>query len=472
MDHIRVALIGNVDSGKSTLVGVLSKGHLDDGRGKARQHVFRHKHEIENGRTSSVSNEIIGFCNHQQILENQKQTHENNSEMKKRWTQIVEKSDKIISLIDLCGHEKYLKTTIYAMTSLIPDVAIVVVGANMGVQVMTKEHLCIASSLNIPIMVVITKIDIAPSHILKDTKTNLKKILKSMNKMPLFVQGENTDYNMMIQGLNSGRVVPIFMVSSVSGEKIDCLKNTLCELPKRQQPKQQSNGKYYTFQNVFMVDDVYYGVAGTQCVVSGLLKRGQIQVHEHLLFGPDATGNYFPVAIRSIEYMRTNVENIEGGQTATLSLRNVKLPKLKGEHVKQNEKQIEHRKGMVLLKVDEYMQALANNSLQSQKTQHVCLSFRSFVAEIMLLHHQTTIGVGYETMIHTGVIRQSAVLTHILTHHTSKSSQESCQSLRIGDRARVQFKFLFFPEFIEKGSIFIFRDGRAKGIGKIKKVLQ
>lgn len=33
---LRIAVIGNVDSGKSTLVGVLTKGLLDDGRGAAR----------------------------------------------------------------------------------------------------------------------------------------------------------------------------------------------------------------------------------------------------------------------------------------------------------------------------------------------------------------------------------------------------------------------------------------------------
>lgn len=34
--EIRVAIIGNVDSGKSTLVGVLTRSMLDDGRGLAR----------------------------------------------------------------------------------------------------------------------------------------------------------------------------------------------------------------------------------------------------------------------------------------------------------------------------------------------------------------------------------------------------------------------------------------------------
>ena len=43
------------------MLGVLVKGGLDDGRGKARVNLFRHKHEIESGRTSSVGMEIMGY---------------------------------------------------------------------------------------------------------------------------------------------------------------------------------------------------------------------------------------------------------------------------------------------------------------------------------------------------------------------------------------------------------------------------
>lgn len=59
--EIRIAVVGNVDAGKSSMLGVLVKGDLDDGRGKARVNLFRHKHEIETGRTSSVGMEIMGF---------------------------------------------------------------------------------------------------------------------------------------------------------------------------------------------------------------------------------------------------------------------------------------------------------------------------------------------------------------------------------------------------------------------------
>ena len=62
-DDVRVAVIGNVDSGKSTMVGVLTKSIMDDGRGSARKQVFNFSHEAANGRTSSIGQEIMGFDN-------------------------------------------------------------------------------------------------------------------------------------------------------------------------------------------------------------------------------------------------------------------------------------------------------------------------------------------------------------------------------------------------------------------------
>ena len=54
-------MLGNVDAGKSTLLGVLTHDELDNGRGRARLNLFRHLHEIQTGRTSSISHEILGF---------------------------------------------------------------------------------------------------------------------------------------------------------------------------------------------------------------------------------------------------------------------------------------------------------------------------------------------------------------------------------------------------------------------------
>ena len=55
-EEFTVAVIGSVDASKSSTIGVLcNPGLLDDGRGKARSLVFKHKHEHETGRTSDVS---------------------------------------------------------------------------------------------------------------------------------------------------------------------------------------------------------------------------------------------------------------------------------------------------------------------------------------------------------------------------------------------------------------------------------
>ena len=60
-NYIRLCVVGNVDSGKSTLVGVLTKGILDNGRGSSREKVFNYAHESETGRTSSIAQEIMCF---------------------------------------------------------------------------------------------------------------------------------------------------------------------------------------------------------------------------------------------------------------------------------------------------------------------------------------------------------------------------------------------------------------------------
>lgn len=53
-----------------------------------------------------------------------------------------------------------------------------------------REHLGIALALNVPVMVVITKIDICPPQILEQTITQLTKILKSpgARKIPIFIK--------------------------------------------------------------------------------------------------------------------------------------------------------------------------------------------------------------------------------------------------------------------------------------------
>jgi GTPase len=44
----------------------------------------------------------------------------------------VVRASKVITMVDLAGHERYFKTTAYGLTGHLPDYACLIVGANAG----------------------------------------------------------------------------------------------------------------------------------------------------------------------------------------------------------------------------------------------------------------------------------------------------------------------------------------------------
>ena len=60
-EQLRVTLTGPTTSGKSSLLGTLSTATLDNGRGKSRLSLLKHRHEIVSGVTSSVAQELISY---------------------------------------------------------------------------------------------------------------------------------------------------------------------------------------------------------------------------------------------------------------------------------------------------------------------------------------------------------------------------------------------------------------------------
>ena len=106
--NIRIAVVGNVDAGKSTLIGTLVSSSLDDGRGKSRTSIMKHRHEIESGRTSTATTHLMGFRSSGQPIAGRDQIRANK---RKGEDEIARESYRVITLMDLAGHEKYLKTT-------------------------------------------------------------------------------------------------------------------------------------------------------------------------------------------------------------------------------------------------------------------------------------------------------------------------------------------------------------------------
>lgn len=417
--ELRVAVLGNVDAGKSTLLGVLTQGEMDNGRGKARLNLFRHLHEIQSGRTSSISHEILGFDSQGRMI-NYSALH--------TAEEICEASTKLITFLDLAGHQKYLKTTIFGMTGYSPHYALLVVSANTGMVGTAKEHLGLAMALQVPILVVVSKIDICPPHVLQRTLNQLDTILKSPGcKKVLMRICTQDDAITAASNLTSENITPLFLVSSVTGEGLELLTKFLNVLSPCMNTKERE--RLMQEQTEFQVDETFR-VPNIGCVVGGLLTKGIIREGDRLSIGPTDNGNFINSMVQSIHRNRAPCRIVRAGQSATLALTEFETAPL--------------RRGIVLL----------NPTLKPQ----ACLYFQ---ANIYVLFHTTTICRGFQTTIYIGNVRQTVTIEGIMAKP---------KGIHTNENATVMFKFLKHPEYLSVGARLLFREGRTKGIGQVTQI--
>ena len=428
---IKVAVAGNVDSGKSSLIGVLVNGKNDNGRGAARTSVFNFPHEMKSGRTSSIAHHILGYDNKGNIV-NYDTSH------KQDWREIVKKSSKIISFFDLAGHEKYLKTTILGLSSSIPDLCIITIGANMGITRMTKEHIFLCVMLNIPMAIIITKIDICKNReeVMTNTILDLKKILKlpGIRRMTYKIN-DKEDILLASKNKNNNSMVPLFFVSNVTGEGIDLIKKYLNFINKH-----KNNRNTYNKNVEYHIDTIFF-VSGVGTVVGGHLKYGTIKVGDKLYLGPYTENNtYESFIVKSIHVKRTLVEEVRSSCYACICLKKVLRKNI--------------RKGQVLLG-----ELTPKNAV------------REFDADISILKsHSTTIKKGYQPVLHCSTVRQAAKIIEINKKISSKKNETNDSILRTGDKANVRFRFSYRKEFIKVGNKILLAEGKIKILGVITKI--
>ena len=427
--RVRLAVVGNVDSGKSTLVGVLTKGIFDNGRGSVRKVVFNYGHEAEKGQTSSIGHEIMGF-NSEGVQQLPDRFIENKN---KYWAEVTKKSSKIVVLLDLCGHKKYLKTTIFGLSGLVPDYSMIIVGANTGeIARMTQEHLGITLALKIPFFVVVTKIDMAPENVLQQTIDKLEEVLRSqrVRRIPTRVKTKE-DLITCAENLPNNRICPIFLISSVTGEGVDLLKNFIFLLQNRNETnkmlKKPSDPVEFAINENFLV-------AGVGIAVSGTVMAGTIKLNSVLLLGPDKSNAFRTVQVKGIHKERVSVDKTVAGEMACLAIK----PTNKKEILTRDD----FRKGMVLIDA-------------SLKTEPVW----EFEADVIILHHATQVQAGYQAVVHCGVIRQSV-----------KVQSLSKDILRAGERGLIRFKYLCNAEYMKTGSYILFREGEIRIFGVVTRL--
>ena len=431
VEECTIAVCGPVDAGKSSLIGVLTSGKLDDGRGMSRNRILKHKHEQDTGRTSNITlNPLFyNYKNNKITLMN----YEKNKNLLEIEMKSNKNHDKIISLIDLAGHEKYLKTTVYGVTGMFPDYGIVVIGANTGITKLTREHLGILIYLKIPIVIIITKIDMAPKHIYKKLCNRIKNLLskKTFGKVLYFIsesEKKNDETKHYIDKMIDNKdIIPIISISNKDGTNINNLHKIIYNLPPRKKWEKD------TINGSIVYIDSKFNVPGIGTVVSGTTKGKDIKIKDKMFIGP-FNGKFHEVVIRSIHNsIRENVQSIGNDVQACFAIKST------NSKISIDKNMI--KKGMVLL-----------DSLENWKNNIT----KEFEAKITILQHSTTIRNGYSPIIHCGPIRQTAQI-----------KIDKNVILRINDSYIAKFQFKFNPEFLEKNMIFFFRDGNTKGVGEI-----
>jgi small GTP-binding protein len=463
--EVRFGIVGQVDAGKSTLLGVLTheKNHdlseefteennfLDDGKGKARATILRHKHEKETGRTSSRTQRCFQYEN------------------------------KVINFVDLAGHEKYLNVTTSGLSGSILDYCLVVIAADQEtIPRMTKEHIALATAYRLPIIIAVTKIDMTPTDgMLKKMTDRIEKMMGSKaagKKYPIHVDNEDAlDECAMCIGQKKAKiddefcghqmcidnhtklgksedddenpvkciahnVCPIFKVSSKTGQGIVELKKFITKTIHRRNWEEKVDEK-----PIFTIDGKY-DVKGVGVIVSGNLKSGTVKVGDQLLLGP-LGGRFKNIQIKGIHNnFQQNITELKAGFSGCFWVKGYKGDKVTKKEIN------------------------ADTVIIEDKT---CVN--SFKAIVRIMHHPTTIKKSYEPVIHCLNIRQAAKIIKIckcVQDPETKKITEGIElkTIRAGDPAIIYFRFLFRPVYMEKNVPLTFREGRTKGTGKITEI--
>ncbi|KAH6895111.1 hypothetical protein B0T10DRAFT_206749 [Thelonectria olida] len=334
--QLRVTFTGPTTTGKSSLLGTLSYGTLDNGRGVSRLCLLKHRHEVISGRTSSITQELIGYKAGAIV----NYSHGNTES----WMDIHNYSEdgRLVFVCDSAGHPRFRRTVLRGLMNWDPHWLILCIAADeadpshggygatssaqdvLGVTAagidLAKAHLNLCLKTGVPMAIVITKLDLASKKILLKTMTKVLNAIKDAGRTPKILQPDPTQHvdlkevpsrdREKVQELlkdisRSGsmtQVVPIVLTSAVNGKGIGLMHALLENLPLPPTPTARDFvGMALNPEQpkcLFHIDGTFnlpasYGTLagnGTQfdqgIVVSGHLRFGRLSVGDRIVIGP------------------------------------------------------------------------------------------------------------------------------------------------------------------------------------------
>ncbi|KAL2011979.1 hypothetical protein VTN00DRAFT_4697 [Thermoascus crustaceus] len=342
-EQIRISLVGPSAAGKSSLLGTLTTSSFDNGRGKSRLSLLKHRHEISSGITSSVAQELIGYGHSVETPASDIDVINYASGNIAAWNDIHAASEggRLAFISDLPGLTRYVKSTVRGLVSWAPHYVILCVPANSsgeegpqtpgGSAEQTPEiglclsylELCI--KLEVPILLAITKLDLASRTGLKQTLTKVLSALKVAGKKPHMLpvatgtadKPRDLERIAAVDSLEAKKIietvdgdwshtVPIILTSAVDGSGIGKLHALLRYLPipktpparSLRSPKGASSQQVPT--DVFDIDEVFaippskvYSTSAERTqeenrgiVLCGIIRYGKISIGDELVVGP------------------------------------------------------------------------------------------------------------------------------------------------------------------------------------------
>ncbi|KAI9670242.1 MAG: hypothetical protein M1831_006456 [Alyxoria varia] len=350
-EQLRVSLIGATMCGKSSLLGTVSTSTMDNGRGKSRLSLLKHRHEIASGMTSSVSQELVGYVDVQNSTESNRDTKVVNyaTPNVESWNDIhhSSRSGRLVLLSDSAGHPRYRRTTVRGLLGWAPHWTVLCIAANDGSDCdinpmmsgldpeaesfvgasahVSMAHLDLCLRLQVPLVVVVTKLDTASKSNFSQILSTLLSALKASGRRPIMLSNENRKIaDSLPQNLSQAdlleikekmmeiregvhEVVPIVLTSAVQGSNIGKLHALLRSLPLDMPYSGPKNSglKVATSKSdppiIFHVDDNFVFNIPMQpqlgqtpdnfeksLIISGRVARGQVRIGDQLLLGPFA----------------------------------------------------------------------------------------------------------------------------------------------------------------------------------------
>ncbi|MCZ6475239.1 MAG: selenocysteine-specific translation elongation factor, partial [Gammaproteobacteria bacterium] len=252
--QLTLGVIGHVDHGKTALVRALTGIETD-----------RLREEQERGLSI-----VLGFS-------------------------YLDSSSGVLDLIDVPGHEDFIRTMISGATGI--DGVLVIIAANEGIMPQTREHFDIAQLLGIEQgLIVITKVDLVSTDELDAVKDSIRAYVKGS-----FLEGAT-----MVE------------TSALKRQGLDSLRSALKSMSEAAVPRESGD-------QFFLPVDRVFAISGFGAVVTGTLRGGILRANEKLEILPWGG----TASVRGLQVRNEATELAPPGQRVAVNLRGLKKGEVK-----------------------------------------------------------------------------------------------------------------------------------------------